>query len=209
VQTAPHFYLRGTADVAALLKLRADFNEAPGVRISVNDLIVKAVAVAHTRVPEMNVVWAESAVRHFESVDLSVAVATVGGLVTPVVRSVERLGIVALATATADLAARARAGTLRQHELDGGAATITNLGMYGTEEFAAILNPPQSAIVAVGAVREAVVVRGGRPRVTTVLTLTASVDHRPLDGVVAAQWMRELIDVLEKPAQLLRDSANS
>ena len=201
---APHFYLRATADVTALLELRGELNEAPGVRISVNDLIVKAVAVAHTRVPGMNVTWTEAAVRRYGTVDLSLAVATEDGLLTPVLRSVELMSITTLAAATAELAERARAGSLRQHELDGGSATITNLGMFGTEEFAAIINPPQSSILAVGAVREAVVARAGQPAVSSVMTLTASVDHRPIDGVLAARWMRELVAVIEKPVQLLR-----
>jgi pyruvate dehydrogenase E2 component (dihydrolipoamide acetyltransferase) len=203
-QTAPHFYLRATADVGALLKLRADLNTAPGPRISLNDLVVKAVAIAHTRVPAMNVLWTETAVRRFNCVDLAVAVSTERGLVTPVVRSVETLRMSELAATTADLAQRARAGSLRQHELEGGSATVTNLGMFGTEEFAAIINPPQSAIVAVGAAREAPVVRDGAIVAATVMTVTVSVDHRPIDGALAARWMQELLALLERPAQLLR-----
>ncbi len=203
-QTAPHFYLRATADVTALVRLRTELNDGPGVRISVNDLVVKAVALAHTRVPEMNVVWTDTAVRRFETVDESIAVATDFGLVTPVVRSVERMTIAELATVTTDLTTRARARSLRQHELEGGSVTVTNLGMFGTEEFAAIINPPQSSILAVGAVRAAVVVREGRPSVGSVMTLTVSVDHRPVDGAVAARWMSELVSLIEKPVQLLR-----
>jgi pyruvate dehydrogenase E2 component (dihydrolipoamide acetyltransferase) len=203
-QTAPHFYLRATADVGALLKLRADLNTAPGPRISLNDFVLKAVAIAHTRVPAMNVVWAETAVRRFARVDLALAVASDGGLVAPVVRSVEALRISDLAATTADLARRARAGSLRQHELDGGSATVTNLGMFGTEEFAAIIKPPQSAIIAVGAAREAPVVRDGSIAAATVMTVTVSVDHRAIDGALAARWMQELVRVLERPTQLLR-----
>lgn len=203
-QTAPHFYLRATVDVTALARLRAELNAAPGPRISLNDLVLKAVAIAHTRVPAMNVIWTDAAVRRFASVDLGVAVATERGLVAPVVRSVDALRIGDLATATADLAERARAGTLRAQELVGGTATVTNLGMFGTEEFAAIINPPQSAIVAVGAAREAAVVRDGTLAVATVMTLTVSVDHRPVDGALAARWLRELVGVLESPVQILR-----
>jgi pyruvate dehydrogenase E2 component (dihydrolipoamide acetyltransferase) len=126
------------------------------------------------------------------------------GLVAPVVRSVETLRISDLAAATADLAQRARAGSLRAHELEAGTATITNLGMFGTEEFAAIINPPQSAIVAVGAAREAAVVRDGALTVATVMTITVSVDHRPIDGALAARWLQELVDLMENPVRLLR-----
>lgn len=203
-QTAPHFYLRATPDVGALLRVRAELNTAPGPRISVNDLVLKAVAIAHTRVPAMNVVWTETAVRRFATVDLAIAVATERGLVTPVVRSVETLRISEVAATTADFAQRARAGSLRQYELQGGSATVTNLGMFGTEEFAAIINPPQSAILAVGAVRDAAVVRDGEVVAAPVMTVTVSVDHRPIDGALAARWMHELVTLLEHPAHLLR-----
>jgi pyruvate dehydrogenase E2 component (dihydrolipoamide acetyltransferase) len=203
-QSAPHFYLRASPDVGALVRLRRQLNDTPGVRISLNDLIVKAVALAHTRVPQMNVVWTETAVRRFTSVDLAIAVATERGLVTPVVRSVETLRIAELAAATADLAARARTNSLRVHELEGGTATVTNLGMLGTEEFAAIINPPQSAIVAVGAAREAAVARDGALGVATIMTITLSVDHRPVDGIVAARWLQEFVGLLQNPVRLLR-----
>jgi pyruvate dehydrogenase E2 component (dihydrolipoamide acetyltransferase) len=200
----PHFYLRGTADVDKLLRLRADLNSAEGPRISVNDLVLKAVGLAHVREPAMNVMWTDTDVRTFDTADVSLAIATEGGLVVPVVHAVETLRISALAEITADLAERARAGTLRQRELEGGTTTLTNLGMFGTEEFAAIINPPQSSIVAVGAVRQAAVVRDGQVRAAPVLTVTVSVDHRPIDGVVAARWLRELIALLENPVHLLR-----
>jgi pyruvate dehydrogenase E2 component (dihydrolipoamide acetyltransferase) len=203
-QTVPHFYLRGSARVDALLRLREELNDGADVRISINDFVLKAVAVAHIREPRMNVIWTDTAVRQFAAVDLAFAVATADGLLAPVVRSVETLNIFALATATADLAERARAGTLRQHEVEGGSATVTNLGALGTEEFTAIINPPHSAILAVGAVREEAIVRDRAVVAGSVLRMTVSVDHRPVDGVVAAEWMRHLLDALERPVQLLR-----
>jgi pyruvate dehydrogenase E2 component (dihydrolipoamide acetyltransferase) len=203
-QTVPHFYVRGSARVDALLRLREELNDGADVRISINDLVLKAVAVAHTREPGMNVIWTDAAVRQFAAVDLAFAVATADGLVAPVVHSVETLSISALATATADLAERARAGMLRQHELEGGSATVTNLGAFGAEEFAAIINPPHAAILAVGAVREEAIVRDGAVAAGSILRVTISVDHRPVDGVLAAKWMRHLLDALEKPVQLLR-----
>jgi pyruvate dehydrogenase E2 component (dihydrolipoamide acetyltransferase) len=201
-QTTPHFYLRGTARVGRLLKLRRRLNEGP-VRISLNDLVVKAAARAHTLVPEMNVIWTPDAVRKFSSVDVSVAIATERGLVTPVLRSVERMTVGAVAATMKDFVERAKAGRLRQEELEGGSFSVTNLGMFGTEEFAAIINPPQSAILAVGAVREEPVVKNGALRVGSVMRVTLSVDHRPIDGAVAAEWMRVFLSLFENPVQLL------
>jgi pyruvate dehydrogenase E2 component (dihydrolipoamide acetyltransferase) len=203
-QTAPHFYLRGSARVDRLLALRADLNAAGPVKVSVNDLIVKAVAAAHRRTPALNVIWTADAVRLFDVVDIAVAVATPSGLVTPVVRDVDRLGMATVAETTRDLAERARAGRLQQRELDGGTITVTNLGMYGTVEFAAIINPPQAAILAVGAAApEPVVTANGKVRAATVVHLTLSVDHRPVDGTIAAQWLAGLVDMLEHPTGIL------
>jgi pyruvate dehydrogenase E2 component (dihydrolipoamide acetyltransferase) len=201
--TAPHFYLRATVPVDRLLALRAELNDGAETRISVNDLVVKAVARAHVAVPELNVTWQPDAVRHFDSVNVAVAVATDNGLVTPVLRAVEDMTITTVARTTRDLAERARSGQLRQHELEGGSISVTNLGMYGTEEFAAIINPPQAAILAVGAAREEPVAVEGRLEVATVMRLTLSVDHRPVDGVVGARWLAALTDLLEHPARIL------
>jgi pyruvate dehydrogenase E2 component (dihydrolipoamide acetyltransferase) len=202
-QTAPHFYLRGTADVERLCRLREWLNASSPVKITVNDLVIKAAAHAHARVPAMNVIWTPDAVRHFSAVDLSVAIATDEGLVTPVIRGADRLSVTAIAAQVKEQAERARTGRLRQQDLQGGVATVTNLGMFGTEEFAAIINPPQSSILAVGAVREAPVVRKGKLRVRRVMTVTLSVDHRPVDGVTAARWMQAFTALLEDPAQVL------
>ncbi|GAA4594568.1 pyruvate dehydrogenase complex dihydrolipoamide acetyltransferase [Planotetraspora phitsanulokensis] len=202
-QTTPHFYVRGTARVDRLLRLREELNDGAPVRVSVNDLVIKAVAGAHLLVPAMNVVWAPDAVRSFSSVDVSVAIATERGLVTPVLRSVERMTVTSVASAVKDFAERARAGRLRQDELEGGAISVTNLGMYGTEDFAAIINPPQAAILAVGAARQEPVVRDGGLEVGTVMRVTLSVDHRPVDGVVAAEWMRAFLTLVENPVRIL------
>jgi pyruvate dehydrogenase E2 component (dihydrolipoamide acetyltransferase) len=201
--TAPHFYLSGAARVDALLQLREDLNDGADVRVSVNDLLVKAVAKAHLLVPEMNVVWTGDAIRSFTGVDVSVAVATEKGLLTPVLTGVERRTITEVARATQDFVARARDGRLQQSELEGGSITVTNLGMYGVEEFAAIINPPQAAILAVGAARQEAVVTDGRTEVATVLRVTLSVDHRPVDGAVAARWMSAFVALLERPVRIL------
>ncbi|HEV8025309.1 MAG TPA: dihydrolipoamide acetyltransferase family protein, partial [Candidatus Nanopelagicales bacterium] len=152
--TVPHFYLRGTAVVDDLLAMRAQMNEGEDNRISVNDFIIKAVAYAHSKVPEANVIWTQDAVRVFDTVDISVAIATETGLVTPVVRDVGSLSLGQLALITKDFAARAKEGTLRQTELEGGSTSVSNLGMFGTEGFDAIINPPQSTILAVGAAQQ-------------------------------------------------------
>jgi pyruvate dehydrogenase E2 component (dihydrolipoamide acetyltransferase) len=202
-QTTPHFYLRATIDARRLLRLRRELNDSADVKVSLNDLVVKAVARAHTLVPEMNVTWTPEAVRQYSTVDVAVAVATDRGLLTPVLRDVDSMSLTAVARATKDLAERARAGRLRQEELEGGAISVTNLGMFGTEEFAAIINPPQSAILAVGAVRDEPVARKGRLKVAPVMRVTLSVDHRPVDGVVAARWMQAFVELVERPLRIL------
>jgi pyruvate dehydrogenase E2 component (dihydrolipoamide acetyltransferase) len=201
--SAPHFYLRATVPVDRLLALRAELNDGAQLRISVNDLVVKAVARAHLEVPELNVTWLPGAVRNYSSVDIAVAVATDKGLVTPVLRSVEDMTVTTVARTTRDLVERARAGRLQQHEIEGGSISVTNLGMYGTEEFAAVINPPQASILAVGAARQEPVAVDGRLEVATVMRLTLSIDHRPVDGVVAARWMAALTRLLGQPARIL------
>lgn len=203
VTTAPHFYLRGSARVDRLMALRSELNAGEDVRISVNDLVIKAVAATHMRVPAANVIWTDDALRMFGSVDIAVAIATDTGLVTPVLRGVESMSITQIAVATKDFAARARSGALRQNELEGGSTSVTNLGMFGTEDFSAIINPPHSSILAVGAARQEAVVDDGVLAVGIVMHVTLSVDHRPIDGAVAAEWMRAFIGLIEQPAKIL------
>jgi pyruvate dehydrogenase E2 component (dihydrolipoamide acetyltransferase) len=202
-QQAPHFYVRATVRAEALESLRAEINDGAEVRISLNDLVVKAVAAAHRRVPELNVRWSDESIQQFHTADIGVAVATDRGLLTPVVRDVGSLSVTALSAQVRDLAERARAGRLKVDELEGGTIAVTNLGMYGVEEFAAIINPPHAAILAVGAVRDEPVVQDGAVLPGRVMTVTLSVDHRPADGVVAARWMAELVELLEHPARAL------
>ncbi|GAA3709296.1 pyruvate dehydrogenase complex dihydrolipoamide acetyltransferase [Nonomuraea antimicrobica] len=202
-RSIPHFYLRGTARVDGLLEVRRRLNDGAPVRVSVNDLVVKAVACAHTLVPAMNVIWTEDAVRSFPSVDVAVAVATERGLATPVVRSADQLSVSSIASTVRDFVERAKNGRLGQAELEGGTITVSNLGMYGTEEFAAIINPPQSAILAVGAARREPVVGKDVIEVGTVMRVTLSVDHRPVDGAVAAEWMRAFLTLIENPLRIL------
>jgi pyruvate dehydrogenase E2 component (dihydrolipoamide acetyltransferase) len=203
-QTVPHFYLDGSARAGKLLRLRAELNDgARPARVSVNDLVVKAVARAHQLVPAMNVTWTPEAMLSYESVDIGIAIASPRGLVTPVLRSVEQYTISALAAAAADLVERAAAGRLQQRELDGGSTSVTNLGMFGVERFSAIINPPQSSILAVGAVHDAPVVTKGRLRPGSVMQVTLSVDHRAIDGATAAEWMKAFVSLIEHPVQIL------
>ncbi|MEI7780032.1 MAG: 2-oxo acid dehydrogenase subunit E2 [Actinomycetes bacterium] len=201
--SVPHFYLRATCNVDALLAAREQLNAVSSTRISVNDLVIKAAAWAHVLVPKVNVTWGDDAIRQYNSVDIAVAVATETGLLTPVLRSVETLPIAAVAAQTKDFALRAREGRLKQDELEGGTLSISNLGMYGTEEFAAIINPPQAAILAVGAARQEPVVTDGVLAVATVMRVTLSVDHRSVDGALAAQWLKVFVSLIENPVRIL------
>ncbi|GAA5051342.1 pyruvate dehydrogenase E2 component (dihydrolipoamide acetyltransferase) [Thermocatellispora tengchongensis] len=203
-QNAPHFYLKGQVRVGELLALRQRINADGRAKISVNDLLIKAIAMAHVTVPEMNVVWTADAVHRFHTVDVSVAIATDTGLVTPVLRSVETLSLSAVSAQVRTFTDQARNGTLRQGDLEGGSITISNLGMYAVEEFTAIINPPQAAILAVGtATRIPVVTQDGSLEAADVMTLTLSVDHRPVDGVLAARWFAALRESIEKPLRLI------
>lgn len=202
-RTVPHFYVRGAARMDAFLKLRAKLNDGGPVKVSVNDLVVKATARAHVLVPQANVVWTADAMRSFTSVDISVAISTERGLVTPVLRGVELMTVSTVAATVQDYVARAKNGQLRQGELEGGSLCVSNLGMYGTEGFAAIINPPQSAILAVGAAAQQPVVRRGKVGVATVMQVTLSVDHRAIDGALAARWMQTFVGLLESPVRIL------
>ena len=202
--TAPHFYLSGAARVDALLQLREDLNDGADVRVSVNDLLVKAVAKAHLLVPEMNVVWTEEAVLQAPTADVAVAVASERGLVTPVIPDVDSLSIAALSARIKDVVARSNTGKLQQSELDGGTLTVSNLGMYGIEEFDAILNPPQAGILAVGAAsKRPVVGEDGELGTATIMNVVLSVDHRPVDGAIGAKWLGRFREILENPLQIL------
>jgi pyruvate dehydrogenase E2 component (dihydrolipoamide acetyltransferase) len=201
--TVPHFYLTAHCQVDELLELRKRLNEASSIKISVNDMVIRAVAAAFQEVPQANVVWQPDHMLRYESVDLAVAVATDGGLLTPVIRGVEKRSLSNIASTVRELAERSRAGKLRQDELEGGSFAITNLGMFGTEEFSAIINPPQSGILAVGAASERAVVVQGQLAVRTVMTVTLSADHRAVDGALAAQWLSAFQKRIENPLSML------
>lgn len=202
--TVPHFYLVAHCRMDALLGLRSQINAIDGVKVSVNDLVVKAVAGALTDVPAANAIWTDEATRTFDGVDIAIAVSVPAGLLTPVVRGVEKLSLGQLGAQIRDLASRARDGKLKQHELEGGSFSVSNLGMYGTSEFSAILNPPQSGILAVGAAEQRPVVQeDGSLGVATVMTVTLSADHRVLDGALAAEWLAAFQQRIEHPMSIL------
>ncbi|MEY3908174.1 MAG: hypothetical protein RLZZ90_81 [Actinomycetota bacterium] len=201
--TVPHFYLTADCKVDDLLALRKSINETSPVKISVNDFVVKAVAAALMDVPEANVIWNPDAMLKFESVDLAIAVSTEGGLLTPVIRGVEKRQLSNLSQAISEAAGRARAGKLRQEELEGGSFAVTNLGMFGTKEFSAILNPPQSGILAVGAASPRAIVEDGQILVASIMTVTLSADHRAVDGALAAQWLAAFVKRIENPLSML------
>jgi pyruvate dehydrogenase E2 component (dihydrolipoamide acetyltransferase) len=202
-QSIPHFYVKRTARIDALLDLRRRLNEVSPQKISVNDLLLRAVATTHVAVPEANAIWTEDAVRVFDSVDVAVAIASQRGLVTPVLRDVQKTAPSAIALRTREFVRLADEGRLAQRDLEGGSITVTNLGMYGVEEFSAIINPPHSAILAVGAGAPAPVIVDGAVEVATVLSLVLSVDHRVIDGALAARWMDVLVTTVQEPLRLL------
>lgn len=206
-QQVPHFYLKATCRVDELLELRSRANAEGGLKITINDLFVKAAGRAMAEIPDMNVIWTTDAVRRFESVDIAVAMSTDRGLMTPVVRAVDKRPLSDLSATIKDLATRAGGGSLKQQELEGGSLTVSNLGMYGIEEFAAIINSPQAGILAVGAVTSRPVEvdgpAGGTVGFGKFVKVVLSVDHRPVDGALAAQWLQQLKGLIENPLRLL------
>jgi pyruvate dehydrogenase E2 component (dihydrolipoamide acetyltransferase) len=202
--TIPHFTLTADCRVNELIDLHARFGERTSMKPSVNDFVLKAAAAALIDVPEANAIWTDDAIRRFSSVDLAVAVSIDDGLVTPVLRAVERMSIGEIGSAVRELAGRGREGRLKQHELEGGSFSVSNLGMYGTRQFSAIINPPHSGILAVGAAeRRPVVDDDGALSVATIMTVTLSADHRVLDGALAARWLAAFVARIENPLSLL------
>ena len=206
-QTIPHFYLRRDIRLDKLLRVRGEINkglEARGVKTSVNDFIIKACALALQKVPTANAVWAGDRVLQMEASDISVAVAIEGGLFTPVLQDAEAKPLSQLAVEMKDLAARARNRKLAPHEYQGGSFSISNLGMMGIDNFDAVINPPQGAILAVGAGKKRpVVLDDGSLSVATVMSVTMSVDHRVIDGALGAELLNVIVNYLENPLSML------
>ena len=203
-QTVPHFYLTVDCEIDALLDIRKDLNtRAGGHKLSVNDFIVRATALALRAVPEANATWTEAATLRYDTVDVAVAVAVDGGLVTPVVRNADAKGLAAISAEMADFAARARDGKLLPEEYRGGGFSVSNLGMYGIREFAAVINPPQAGILAVGAGEQRPVVKDGALAVATVMSCTLSGDHRVIDGAIGARFLAAFKGYAEDPLTML------
>ena len=205
-QSVPHFYLRRDIELDALMEFRGQLNaklEARGVKLSVNDFIIKACAVALQQVPAANAVWAGDRVLQFEKSDVAVAVAIEGGLFTPVLKDAETKSLSALSAEMKDLAKRARDRKLAPHEYIGGSFAISNLGMFGVDNFDAIINPPHAAILAVGAGVKKPIVKDGAVAIGTVMSVTLSVDHRVIDGALGAQLLQAIKDNLENPLAML------
>ena len=201
-QGIPHYRLERTVEVSALLAHRAELNAVPGTRVSVNDLLVRAVGLSLASHPAVNAHLVGDDVIRFVDADIAIAVATPSGLLTPVIRAANRKSVADIGAESRDLAERARAGKLVRSEIEGGTFTISNLGMYGLDRFDAIINPPQVAILAVGAVRDVPVVREGAVVAGRVCTLTLSADHRVIDGAVGAAFLDTLAQALGLPAHL-------
>ena len=208
-QTVPHFYLTANIEIDALLKLRADLNaksakDGPGAfKLSVNDLVIKACGVALRRHPAVNASYTEEAIIQYEDVDISIAVAIPDGLITPIIRKADQLGLAAISNKMKDLGARAKAGKLKTAEFQGGGFSISNLGMFGIPEFSAIINPPQAAILAVGAGEKRAVVKNDAVSIATIMTVTLSCDHRVVDGALGAEFLATLKTIIEDPLSLM------
>jgi len=205
-QTVPHFYLTVDFEIDALLTARQAVNavvEKKGAKVSVNDMVIKACARALRDHPECNASWTEEEMIQYGAVDISVAVATDRGLITPIVRNADMKGLAQISNEMKDLASRAKSGKLKLEEFQGGGFTISNLGMFGIRDFGAIINTPQAMILAVGAGEERVVVRKGEMVVRTIMSCTLAVDHRVVDGAMGAQFLQTLKAYIEQPAAML------
>ena len=210
-QTIPHFYLEVDCELDALLGLRAEIIKAapldkegkPAFKVSVNDFVIKALALALQRVPDANATWTEGAMLRHRHSDVGVAVSIPGGLITPVVRHAEAKTLSVISNEMKDFAARARARKLRPEEYTGGSTAVSNLGMFGIRSFAAVINPPHATILAVGAGEKRVVVRDGAPAVATIMSATLSTDHRAVDGALGAQLLDAFKHLIEKPMGML------
>jgi pyruvate dehydrogenase E2 component (dihydrolipoamide acetyltransferase) len=205
--TVPHFYLTIDCQIDELLKVRETLNKAAGkdaaYKLSVNDFVVKACAMALKAYPAANVSWTEAAVHQFKHADISVAVATPNGLMTPIVKQAEGKGLAAISGEIKDLAKRARDGKLKPEEFQGGTFTVSNLGMFGITNFQAIINPPQSCILAVGAGQERPYVKDGKVEIGNFMSCTLSTDHRTVDGAVGAEFLQYVKRFIENPATML------
>jgi pyruvate dehydrogenase E2 component (dihydrolipoamide acetyltransferase) len=203
-QNVPHFNLTVDCEIDALLKMRAELNaKSDAYKISVNDFVIRAVALTMHKVPRANASWSDEAVLQWKEVDVAVAVALDDGLITPIVKRADQKGLATIANEMKDLAARARSGKLKLDEFQGGTVSISNLGMYGIKDFNAVINPPHGCILAIGAGEQRPVVKKGALAIATVMSCTLSCDHRVVDGAVGAQWIAAFKTMIEDPLTML------
>lgn len=203
-QQVPHFYLTVDCNLDALLSLRAELNaRLDGEKLSVNDFMIRAVALTLIKVPEANSSWQDGVLRQYRSADIAVAVAIDGGLITPIIRAAHAKSLRDLSTEMKSLGLKARSGKLKPEEFQGGTFTISNLGMYGIKEFGAIINPPQACILAIGMGEQRPIVKEGTIQISTLATCTLSVDHRAVDGAVGATFLTTFKELIEDPLKLL------
>jgi pyruvate dehydrogenase E2 component (dihydrolipoamide acetyltransferase) len=211
VQTVPHFYLTIDCDIGKLLAAREEINAAapkdkdgkPSYKLSVNDFVIKALALALQRISDANVSWTEGGMLKHKHSDIGVAVALPGGLITPIVRSAESKSLSAISNEMRDLAARARARKLKPQEYQGGTSSVSNLGMYGIKDFTAVINPPQSTILAVGTAEERAVIRHGKIEAAHIMSVTLSCDHRSVDGALGAELIGAFRTLIENPVMMV------
>jgi len=202
----PHYYLTVECNMDKIIHLRKEINatyDKEGVKLSVNDFIIKAVALASKRVPACNSAWVDSFIREFHTVDVCVAVDTGAGLITPIVAGADSRGLADISSSVKEMAVRAKEGKLAPHEFQGGTITVSNLGMFGINQFTAIINPPQACILAVGGTEKKVVPVNGAPSVANMMRVTLSCDHRVVDGAVGAQWLQHFKKFMENPQAML------
>ncbi|HEY1096349.1 MAG TPA: 2-oxo acid dehydrogenase subunit E2 [Alphaproteobacteria bacterium] len=204
-QTVPHFYLTVDIKIDKLMALRAEINDNNGgaFKLSVNDFVIKASAMALQKIPAANASWNGNSILFYENSDISVAVATPTGLITPIIKAAQTKSLVTISNEMKDLASRAKEGKLKPQEFQGGTFSLSNLGMFGVKKFDAIINPPQGCILAVGAGEQTPVVINGKIEIATVMHATLSVDHRVVDGAVGAEYLQALKGFLENPATML------
>jgi pyruvate dehydrogenase E2 component (dihydrolipoamide acetyltransferase) len=210
-QTVPHFYLTVDCNIGKLMSAREEINAAarkdkegkPAYKLSVNDFVIKALALALQRIPEANVSWSEGGMLKHKHSDIGVAVALPGGLITPIIHAAETKSLSAISNEMRDLAARARGRKLKPHEYQGGTSSVSNLGMYGIKDFTAVINPPQSTILAVGVGEERAIVKNGKIEAATIMSVTLSCDHRAVDGALGAELISAFKVLIENPVMMV------
>ena len=203
-RTIPHFYLSVDCEIDKILAMKLEINESvDGAKFSVNDFVIKAVSMALRKFPQVNSSWGDLAIKHHQSVDIAVAVSTTSGLITPIIKNVDQKSLISISSEIKNLAERGRSGKLSLDEYQGGGITVSNLGMYGVREFSAIINPPQSCILAIGAGEQRPIVKNNAIVIATMMTCTLSADHRVVDGALGAQFIAEFKRIIEHPIKMV------